>query len=252
MNKKENMQTEQNVNGRRFTLIELLAVIAIIAILASMLLPALSQARERAKTIECVNNQKQLLQSQHNYADDYAGYMVVMNQNKSDVLIFNQALKSLSYLPKESLVICPKNTMITSNKIADFRWNGTYGLLDTANQSGFQKKMYDNPVCGNFMIHNDPQRHYFVSAVRAPSTTLILADTNRLESCNIDNGGGGYVFYAEGMNKNYAIQTVHGERANCGFIDGHVSGLRGPELFSNTINQIKFYYTERMSIMTNY
>ena len=121
---------------RGFTLIELLVVIAIIGILASLLLPALSRARERGRQTACLNNLRQVSLAIHLYADDFSDSLPVLpdpNPYPNGVgAYYKQLVKGYLGLSgpassNETVFICPSDRIIRSqagHAFTSYTFNG--------------------------------------------------------------------------------------------------------------------------------
>lgn len=152
-------------NRTRFTLIELLVVIAIIAILAAMLLPALSAARERARSASCVNNLKQIALAHSMYANDHEGWIcrILKGGTEWSVILadgrYNDGL-STYFCPSIAPYECKAKSLLENCGIGSYKYKDlTYAFPE---YDGKNKKVSGTQTLYNIASSDDPSSSYTI------------------------------------------------------------------------------------------
>jgi prepilin-type N-terminal cleavage/methylation domain-containing protein/prepilin-type processing-associated H-X9-DG protein len=123
-----------------FTLIELLVVIAIIAILAAILFPVFAQAREKARAITCISNEKQIALGTIMYTDDYDGmwpFNAAYGQSGSVYVMQGYAGLIYPYVKSAGVFQCPDDTGTISYAINE-------NFMQTGNKDTATPPLYNN------------------------------------------------------------------------------------------------------------
>lgn len=224
--------------AREFTLVELLVVIAIIAVLAAMLLPALNQARERAKSTKCISNLKNCALGLQSYADDNAEFFPASlsligtkNYGWAGIMVYYNYLPGGTYLSYDTILLCPS---------AQYGESATHGWTPSGTRSyGINRGIADLGELSNYTA--DPN-HYHINRLKiirpefqkvplggdsiytkdlTQSFTLaMLAPSNSVRGVD--------------TSKDRTLHTRHGGLANVFYPDGHVASLSKNDVTSDT------------------
>lgn len=223
---------------RAFTLIELLVVIAIIAILAGMLLPALAKAKEKAKAIKCVSNEKQIALGYLLYASDNSDFLPVAGTEVPPgsgwVAPSRWFLQISPYIARETdsftnlvadrkVVACPSaklGTNVIPASVPGYEGYGGYGH-------------------NYFYMGYEQSSHKKLTSITKPAETCMNGD-------GLDPDPGlfwwnyGYLYPPSIPIRPY---IRHGKGGNYSWADGHVSFASWQMMSAGSRGNVDWYYT---------
>lgn len=213
-----------------FTLIELLVVIAIIAILAAILFPVFAQARERARSAQCISNLRQSATAVLLYVQDYddtfpMNLYLQFSTSGACVFSFYQAL--IPYQKNGDIMLCPSDAKRVNPSLAfqrsglppicppvlpEFSYTHNYGLIDF----GLDNNLF--PGTGRAVKN--------LARVEFPVETVMIYDGSLVQQ------GGPFIMF------DTPVQARHFGLLNANYVDGHTKPVRALPLKDAQGNQL--------------